>query len=251
MAGTIEPNTEQSLPSRAAPVPSGAKGEVETVELTRAQRTIARRMAESKATIPDFQVATDADVTALLALRETLKHDGRGTSVNDFIVKASALALREHPRANGAYSDGAFLLHSRVNVGVAVAGPDTLVVPTVFDADTKSVTAIAAEIGTLAAKVREGTITPPDVAGGTFTVSNLGMLGVTAFTAVVNPGQAAILAVGTAVDRVALDEDGRPVVRKVLTLTLTCDHRILYGADAAAFLARVRELLENPYTLIA
>jgi pyruvate dehydrogenase E2 component (dihydrolipoamide acetyltransferase) len=229
---------------------SGAKGRVETVELTRAQRTIARRVAESKATIPDFQVATDADVTELLALRTTREGD-EPASVNDFVVKAAGLALREHPRVNGAYSDGALVLYSRINIGVAVAGPDTLTVPTVFDADAKSVTAIAAEVRALAAKAREGTVTPPDVAGGTFTLSNLGMYGVTSFTAVVTTGQAANLAVGAAVDRLALDEHGTPVVRKVLTLTLSCDHRIIYGTDAAAFLARVRELLEHPSTLIA
>jgi pyruvate dehydrogenase E2 component (dihydrolipoamide acetyltransferase) len=241
MAGTTEQNTEQ-------PAASGAKGDVQTVELTRAQRTVARRTAESKATIPDFQAGTEADVTELLALRRTL--EGKAT-LNDFIVRATGLALREHPRVNGAYSDGSFLLHSRVNVGVAVAGPDTLATPTVFDADDKPVTAIAAEVRGLAAKVREGTIAQRDLGGATFTVSNLGMLGVTAFTAVITPGQAAVLAVGAAVQRVALDENGTPIVRHVLTLTLSCDHRILYGADAAAFLARLRELLESPSSLLA
>ncbi|MCW3003158.1 MAG: 2-oxo acid dehydrogenase subunit [Conexibacter sp.] len=241
MAATTEPNAEQ-------PAASGAKGDVETVELTRAQRTVARRTAESKATIPDFQVSTEADVTELLALGGTLEDDA---TLDDFVVRATALALREHPRVNGAYSDGSFLLHSRVNVGVAVAAPDTLAMPTVFDADVKPVAAIAAEVRALAAKVREGTIAPRDLGGATFTVSNLGMLGVTAFTAVVTPGQAAALAVGAAVQRVALDARGGPIVRHVLTLTLSCDHRILYGADAAAFLARVRELLESPSGLIA
>jgi pyruvate dehydrogenase E2 component (dihydrolipoamide acetyltransferase) len=244
------PGTEHGPGAPVAEAASGAKGRIETVELTRAQRTIARRVAESKATIPDFQVATEADVTELLALRTTLEGD-EPASVTDFIVKAAALALREHPRVNGAYSDGALALHSRINVGVAVAGPDTPAVPTVFDADAKSVTAIAADVRALAAKAREGTVTPPDLAGGTFTVSDLGMHGVTSFTAVVTTGQAANLAVGATVDRLALDEHGTPVVRKVLTLTVSCDHRIVYGTDAAAFLARVRELLEHPSTLIA
>jgi pyruvate dehydrogenase E2 component (dihydrolipoamide acetyltransferase) len=233
------------------PAAGGAKGEVQTIELTRTQRTMARRMAESKATIPDFPVATEADVTELLALRATLVETGRRATVNDFVVRAAALALREHPRVNGAYVDGAIQQHGRVNVGVAVAGADTLVVPTVFDADAKAVTAIAAEVRDLAARVRAGTITQPELAGGTFTVSNLGMFGVTAFTAVIQPGQAAVLAVGAAVDRLALDADGAPVARRVLTLTLSCDHRVLYGADAAAFLARLRELLEDPHRLAA
>jgi pyruvate dehydrogenase E2 component (dihydrolipoamide acetyltransferase) len=230
------------------PAAGGAKGEVQTIELTRTQRTMARRMAESKATIPDFPVATEADVTELLAM---LVETGRPATVNDFVVRAAAVALREHPRVNGAYVDGAIQEHGRVNVGVAVAGADTLVVPTVFDADAKAVTAIAAEVRDLAARARAGTITQPELAGGTFTVSNLGMFGVTAFTAVIQPGQAAVLAVGAAVDRLALNADGTPVVRRVLTLTLSCDHRVLYGADAAAFLARLRELLEDPYRLAA
>jgi pyruvate dehydrogenase E2 component (dihydrolipoamide acetyltransferase) len=246
MAATSAPNTEPGGPT-PAPATSGAKGETETVELTRAQRTIARRVAESKATIPDFQVAADADVTELLALSRTLDD----VSVADFVVKAAALALREHPRANGAYADGALQRYSRVNVGVAVTGPDTLVVPTVFDADAKSVAEIAAAVRALADKVRAGTIASPDLSGGTFTVSDLGRFGVTSFTAVISSGQAAVLAVGAPADRVALDEAGTPTVRQVLTLTLSCDHRILYGADAAAFLARVRELLERPATLIA
>jgi pyruvate dehydrogenase E2 component (dihydrolipoyllysine-residue acetyltransferase) len=233
-----------------APAPAG-KGEVEVVELTSVQKTIARRMAEAKATIPDFQVRTEADVTDLLALRAQMKAArDSAPSVNDFVVKAAALALREHPRANGAYKDGAFELYGRVNVGVAVAGEGTLVVPTVFDADAKPVTQIAAETRALAGKVREGTIAPPELSGGTFTVSNLGMFGVTSFTAVVNPGQAAILAVGAAVERPAF-RDGTLVARSLMDLSLSSDHRILYGADAAAFLGRVRALLETPLTLLA
>jgi pyruvate dehydrogenase E2 component (dihydrolipoamide acetyltransferase) len=224
--------------------------DVTTVELTRAQRTIARRVSESNATIPDFQVRAEVDVTKLLALRLAMKDAGRAASINDFVVRACALALRDHPRANGTYREGAFDLNSRVNVGVAVAAEGTLVVPTIFDADTKPVTQIASESRALAAQVREGTITPPDLAGGTFTVSNLGMLGVTSFTAVVNAGQAAILAVGAAVQRPVIN-DGEIVVRSVMDLSLSCDHRILYGADAAAFVADLRGLLEQPVALLS
>jgi pyruvate dehydrogenase E2 component (dihydrolipoamide acetyltransferase) len=233
------------------PVAPAGKGETQVVALTSTQKVIARRMAESKATVPDFQVRMEADVTDLLALRAQMRAaQGAAPSVNDFVVKACGLALREHPRANGAYRDGAFELHGRVNVGVAVAGDGTLVVPTVFDADAKPVTQIAAETRALAGKVRDGTIMPPELSGGTFTVSNLGMLGVTSFTAVINPGQAAILAVGAAVER-AVVRDGALVPRSLMDLSLSCDHRILYGADAAAFLARVRELLELPLALLA
>lgn len=233
-----------------APAPDGNRGTVTRIEPTRTQTVIARRMAESRATIPAFDVSVEADVTALLALRAELKQAGRVASVNDFVVKAAALTLREHPRANGAWRDGGFETYERVNIGIAVAADDALIVPTIFDADRKPVTAIAEDARALAAKVRDGAITPPELSGGTFTVSNLGMFGVTAFNAVINPGQAAILAVGAAIDRVVLD-GGVPAVRKVMTLTLSSDHRILYGADAAALLAALRERLEHPLALLS
>jgi pyruvate dehydrogenase E2 component (dihydrolipoamide acetyltransferase) len=233
-----------------APAVAGPKGATTATELTRAQRTTARRVAESKATIPDFQAAVEADVTDLLALRPAVAAGGPVPSVTAFVVRAAGLALREHPQLNGAYSDGSALQHARVNVGVAVGGEGALTFPTVFDADTRPVTAIAQDVRALAAKVHDGTIAAPDLAGATFTVSNLGMHGVTAFTAVIQPGQAAILAVGAATERLAL-RDGAPVARQVLTLTLSADHRVVYGLDAAAFLGRLRELLENPAALAA
>src|SRR5262249_39725606 len=147
---------------------------------------------------------------------------------NDMIVKACALALREHPRVNSSYRDGALRLHARINVGVAVATDEGLVVPTVFDAEEKSLGEIAAQARTLADRVRAETITPPELAGGTFTVSNLGMYGVDRFTAIINPPQVAILAVGSVEPRYVV-RDGAPVVRSTTTLTLICDHRALYG----------------------
>jgi pyruvate dehydrogenase E2 component (dihydrolipoamide acetyltransferase) len=167
------------------------------------------------------------------------------------VVKACALALRAQPRANSSYRDGRLQLHSRVNIGVAVAtGPDapqggTLIVPTVFDADTKSLGEIARETRSLAARVRDGSITPPELGGGTFTVSNLGMFGVHSFTAIINPPQAGILSVGQ-VERVPVVREEDIVARHRMSLTLACDHRILYGADAAGLLAHIRELLERP-----
>jgi pyruvate dehydrogenase E2 component (dihydrolipoamide acetyltransferase) len=227
-----------------------AKFEPETVGLTRAQRTIARRMSDSHATVPDFQACVEVDVTQLLDMRRSMKAAGRAVSVNDFVVRACALTLRDHPRANGTYRHGAFDLHARVNVGVAVAGEGTLVVPTIVDADAKPVTQIAQESRVLAGKVRDGTITPAELAGGTFTVSNLGMFGVTSFTAVIAPGQAAILAVGAAVERPVVYE-GDIVRRSIMDLSLSCDHRILYGADAASFLSDLRGLLERPWALVS
>jgi pyruvate dehydrogenase E2 component (dihydrolipoamide acetyltransferase) len=183
-------------------------------------------------------------------LRERLKQVSEPPpSFNDMVVKACANALREFPRVNGAYRDGKWELYSRVNVGVAVAAQDSLVVPTVFDADKKSLGEIARQSRELIGKVRDGKITPPELSGGTFTVSNLGMYGIDSFTAVINPPQAAILAVGSLTKRPVVDEGGRIVARDTMNVTLVCDHRILYGADGAEFLARVRELLEQPLAL--
>jgi pyruvate dehydrogenase E2 component (dihydrolipoamide acetyltransferase) len=244
------------------------------VVLTRTQQTIARRMAESKATIPHFALQADVDMEECVALRTELKRlapqqhasandepasaagetGEAAPTYNDMVVKACALALREKPRANSSYRDGRLQLHSRVNVGVAVASDSdkpaggALIVPTVFDADTKSLGEIARETRALAGRVRDGSITPPELGGGTFTVSNLGMFGVSAFTAIINPPQAAILSVGSLAPR-AVIRDGEVVARQTMTVTLACDHRILYGADAARFLARVRELLEAPAAL--
>jgi pyruvate dehydrogenase E2 component (dihydrolipoamide acetyltransferase) len=239
-----------ATPAAPPPPVEGAKGETTTQELSRTQRTIARRMAESKATIPDFMLDMDVDMEECVALRTQLKALAQpdAPTYNDMVVKASALALREQPRANGSYRDGSFELHARVNVGVAVATDDALVVPTVFDADTKSLGEIARETRALAQRVRDATITPPELGGGTFTVSNLGMFGVTRFTAIVNPPQAAILSVGALEPRPVVHEE-QIVARHTMTITLACDHRILYGADAARFLARIRELLEQPAAL--
>ena len=208
-------------------------------------------MAESKATAPEFVLNVEVDMEQAVELRKQLKAaagESPAPSFNDFVVKASALALREFPRANGAYRDGKFELYSRVNVGVAVAGQDALVVPTVFDADRKSLGQIARESRALAERVRAGKITPPELSSGTFTVSNLGMFGIDHFIAVINPPQAAILAVG-AMKPQAVVQDGEIAARTLMKLTLACDHRILYGSDAAEFLARISELLENPLSL--
>jgi pyruvate dehydrogenase E2 component (dihydrolipoamide acetyltransferase) len=225
------------------------KGTGEAVEPTRTQSLIARRMAEAKATIPHFQVQAEVTMDAVVAFREELKSAGVNTpSFNDFIVKAAALVLREHPLANGSYRDGHFEFHSRINVGIAVAADHALVVPTIFDADRKSVGSIAAESRRLAERVRTGEIEPAELSGATFTVSNLGMYGMTAITPVINPPQAAILGVGAIRDILAR-VDGRIVDKRLMTLTLSCDHRILYGAEAAQFLSSICELLEQPLRL--
>jgi pyruvate dehydrogenase E2 component (dihydrolipoamide acetyltransferase) len=229
---------------------AGAKGEAEIQELTRLQQTVSRRMAESKATAPDFSISLTVDMTAAVELRERLKQISDPVpSFNDMVVKASASALREFPRVNGAYRDGKFELYENVNVGIAVAAQDALVVPTVFDADEKSLGQIARDARQVIEKVKEKTVTPPELSGGTFTVSNLGMFGIEQFTAIINPPQAAILTVGKLEKKPAVDDKGKLVARDQMVLTLVCDHRILYGADGAQFLARVKELLEQPLSL--
>jgi pyruvate dehydrogenase E2 component (dihydrolipoamide acetyltransferase) len=239
-------------PAAGAPGPETAKGQVTYEEPNKLQATIARRMAESKATAPHFYLAAEVDMSRAVAGRALMKERAGEEDVipsfNDIVVKACALALREHPRANGAYRDGRFELYSRVNVGVAVAARDALVVPTLFDADRKGLRQIAAESRALAQKVRDGQITPPELSGATFTVSNLGMYGVDRFSAVINPPQAAILAVGAIAERPVV-RDGEIATAHLMKVDLACDHRILYGAEGAEFLAKVRTLLEEPLSL--
>jgi pyruvate dehydrogenase E2 component (dihydrolipoamide acetyltransferase) len=229
---------------------AGPKGEAEIHELTRLQQTVSRRMAESKATAPDFSISLTVDMTDAVELRARLKEVADpAPSFNDMVVKAAATALREFPRVNGAYRDGKFELYEKVNIGVAVAAMDTLVVPTIFDADRKSLGQISRDARAVIEKVRDKTVTPPELSGGTFTVSNLGMYGIEHFTAIINPPQASILTVGALAKRPAVDDNGRIVARDQMTLSLVCDHRILYGADGAQFLARVKELLEQPLSV--
>jgi pyruvate dehydrogenase E2 component (dihydrolipoamide acetyltransferase) len=236
----------------AGPAGETAKGKTSFEDLSKTQATIARRMAESKATAPHFYLRASVDMSRAVAGRALLKEsagkDEVVPSFNDMVVKACALALREHPRANGAYRDGRFELYSRINVGVAVAARDALVVPTVFDADRKGLRQIASESRTLAQRVREESITPPELSGATFTVSNLGMYGIDGFSAVINPPQAAILAVG-AIEERPVARNGEIATAHLMQVDLACDHRILYGAPAAEFLARIRTLLEEPLSL--
>jgi pyruvate dehydrogenase E2 component (dihydrolipoamide acetyltransferase) len=239
-----------AVPSEGAG-PLGAKGAVTVVEPSRTQQLIARRMASAKATIPEFTVTVEVNADPALDLREQLRNVCSPLpSVNDLVIKACAIALAAHPNVNAAYVDGHFERYSRINIGVAVAGEQTLVVPTVFDADVKSLVEIASQTRALAAQVRDGTVAPADLAGGTFTVSNLGMLGVARFTAVINSPQAAILAVGAASPRPIVRADGSVGVGRVMELTISADHRIVYGAEAAEFLGTVRKRLERPAGLL-
>jgi pyruvate dehydrogenase E2 component (dihydrolipoamide acetyltransferase) len=257
--GSTAQKAQSSLAAGPTPAAPGAakdvetaKGEVITKELSKLQQAVARRMAESKATAPHFYLSAEVDMSRAVEARARIKAaaaDGEVVpSFNDMVIKACALALREFPRANGAYRDGHFELYSRVNVGVAVSAQDALVVPTLFDADRKGLRQIASEARTLSQRVREGQITPPELSGGTFTVSNLGMYGIDSFSAVINPPQAGILAVG-AIGEQPVVREGGITTAQMMSVTLACDHRILYGTDGAEFLARIRTLLEEPVSL--
>jgi pyruvate dehydrogenase E2 component (dihydrolipoamide acetyltransferase) len=209
-------------------------------------------MAESRSQIPEFTLTAEIDMTAALGLRRELNElvAAARVSVNDLVVRAVALALRGHPRLNASYVDGGLVQHRRVNVGVAVATADALLVPTLFDADRKSLPELAAAAREAASRAGERSLSPEALSGGTFTVSNLGMFGVTSFEAVINPPQVGILAVGRVDRRPAFDDAGAVVARDLMQVSLSCDHRAVYGADAARFLSRVRELLERPLPLL-
>ena len=230
-----------------------ARGGGERQPFSPTQATIARRMVAAKQA-PEFTVTVRVDMEAAFALREQLRASGMEplASIGDFVTRACALALRAHRRVNASFAGDAVTLHSRVNVGVAVAAAGegtSLLVPTLFDADAKPLSRIACETRELAELARAGRLTPAQMADATFTISNLGMYGVHQFTAVLNPPQAAILALGAAEPQ-AVVRDGAVEVRHVMQMTLTCDHRVIYGADAAAFLASVRDTLENPLKLL-
>lgn len=233
----VEQAGETAGETAPAPITAG-KGDVQTVELTATQATIARRMVDSATTIPAFTVSADIDLSLVAALRRGAQDEGGDVpSINDFVVMAAARVLGEFPRFNASYVEGKVECYSRINVGIAVATDDALLVPVVIDADRRTLDELAAETRRLAEAARRRTLALEDLRDATFTVSNLGMFGVRSFTALVDPPQVAILAVG------GLRGD-------LVTVTLTCDHRVVYGADGARFLARLRDLLERPLVLI-
>ena len=236
----------------APPGAGGGRGEETVVDLTPTQRTIVERMTASRSEIPEFTLQIAVDMERTVELRGELRKLGRSPlpSVNDFLVRASALALREFPALNAGFVDGRVVRFGRVNVGIAVATDDALLVPTIFDADRKSVFEVAAESRELIEKARTRKVGPGDLRDGTFTVSNLGMFGIRRFEAVINPPQAAILAAGAVERRPVVTADGGLVARRTCELTLACDHRVAYGAQAAAFLQRLGELLAAPDGII-
>lgn len=223
---------------------SSARGEVERIELDRQHATFARKMAESKATAPHVYLGAEAEMTRALELIAAGE-----VAVRDLILRASALALRELPRANGAYRDGAVELYSRINPCFAVTAESGVIYPTVFDADTKSLDEIAGETRNLSKKVLDGSITAPDLSGSTFTLQALDTPGVDRFTPILNPPHAATLGTGSVEARPVARADGSVEARPTITLDLACDSRIIGGAEGATFLARVRSLVEDPTSL--
>ena len=222
------------------------------VKLSQMRKAIAKRMTASKRDIPHINLTIPIAMDRVVAMRAEINEaiEGAKVSFNDFVVLAVAKALREHPRVNGAYSPEGIVEYGDVHVGVAVAVDDGLVVPVVRFADQKSLTQISAEVRDLGARARARTLRPEEMTGSTFTVSNLGMFGIEHFTAVINPGEGAILAVGALGDEVVA-EGGQMVIRKIMRCTLCSDHRLFDGADNARFLASLKRLLERPMALFA
>jgi pyruvate dehydrogenase E2 component (dihydrolipoyllysine-residue acetyltransferase) len=241
----------------AAPAPAAAAAPAapavtpgQEIALSGMRRTIARRLSESAVTAPHFYVTVEIAMDAAVDLREQLKRaEEAKVSFNDLVVKACAKALTRFPLVNASWGEDRIVTHGEVNVGVAVAIPDGLIVPVVRQADRKSVLEIAREVKDLAGRARERKLRPEEFTGSTFSVSNLGMFDVTEFTAIINPPESAILAVG-AVRQVPVVVDGALAVGHRMRVTMSSDHRVVDGALAAQFLAEVRRLLESPITLL-
>lgn len=239
-----------SAPAAGPSAPPAAAGE--RIPLSRLQRTVAARMARSSAEAPQFALQRDVNATEALILRRQLVEaapEGSGPSLNDLIVRAVAMAAAEQPDAVSRFDGDALVRPPGIHVGIAVAVERGLLVPVVRDADTKGIGQIAQETRGLAARARDGSITPAELEGSVISISNLGMFGIDRFTAIINPPETAILAVGRAAPRPVV-RDGEVVVRQVMTLTLSVDHRAVYGAEGAVLLGRVAELLERPGALV-
>jgi len=236
------------LQSKPAPssVPKEPAGIRETIRLTRMRRIVGERMTRSKQTAPHFYISMDVDMTEVVQRRMALKEDSKTLvpTINDFILRAVARALRAFPSLNATFVEQGVQVYADINLGVAVALEDGLVVPVIRNADRLSLEALAQQSQELAEKAQKKKLLPLDYEGGTFTVSNLGMLGVDSFVAIINPPQCAILAVGRVAPRVIADEEGM-MIRSIMTATLSADHRIVDGAIAASFLQEVKRLLEN------
>jgi len=238
----------------AQPATQAAESDADQrVPLTRMRQTIARRMTESKTTIPHFYVSAEVDMTEALAWRKRLNDaaaaDGFKISVNDMVVKACAAALVKFPNINASFGGDHIELHDHVNISIAVAIKEGLISPVVHNLEQKSLGRIARETADMVARARDGKLRAEEYSGGTFTVSNLGPFGVDSFSAIITPPQAAALAVASSVQK-AVVVDGQIVIRDRMTITISADHRVTDGAEAAQFVGEVRRLLENPLAML-
>jgi pyruvate dehydrogenase E2 component (dihydrolipoamide acetyltransferase) len=248
----------RAVPATLAPAAPPA-AEPEARPLSQMRKTIARRLTESKQTIPHFYLTIDVAADALVRMREQINQElardapegarPEKISLNDLLIKACAVALQRVPECNATFTPEAILVHKRIDVSVAVAIPDGLVTPVIRDADKKSVLVIAREMRDLAARAKQKKLRPEEMSGGTFSISNLGMFGIDAFAAVINPPEGAILAVGRTREEPVV-RDGAVVAGKMLAMTLSCDHRVVDGAVGASFLAEFRALIEQPMRIL-
>lgn len=241
-------DVEQSLPKRPAGAPAATPAEAPAggKKSVKIRRLVARKMVESWQNIPHFFVTVAVDMTDIIRFRKDL-----GVSINDFILEATARSLKEHPWVNSFWGDGEGVEQPQINISMAVATERGLYNPVLHDCGALSLKEISKRAAELADKAHRGKLTQEDMEGGTFTISNMGMLGVETFSAIITPPQAAVLAVGTIRGEVVVDEKGEPGIAPILRLTLSADHRILDGADAADFLTTLKSYLEAPVTLLS
>jgi pyruvate dehydrogenase E2 component (dihydrolipoamide acetyltransferase) len=254
----IKRDIEAALSSPASGSPSSSifqprsSNAFEDLPLTQIRKTIARRLAESIGPIPTFYLTAEFDLQRATEMRAAMAAmgDDYKVSFNDIILKATATALAQHPEVNAHWLGDHIRLHHRVHLGMAVATDDGLIVPVIFDADQKRMSEIAIESKALAKKARERKLTPAEYTGSTFSVSNLGMMQIEQFTAIINPPECGILAIGAIEDKVVVAADGSLETRKRVRVTMSCDHRAIDGAVGARFLQTLRRMIENPLMLV-
>ena len=241
----------QAAARAAAPVRPRSDADYEDAPLTQIRKTIARRLSESIGPIPTFYLTAEIDLSKASELRDAMLETGEEykVSFNDIVLKAVATALSQHPEVNAHWLGDKIRYHNRVHLGMAVATDDGLIVPVIFDADQKRMSEISAEAKSLAKRARERKLKPEEYTGSTFSVSNLGMFGIDQFTAIINPPEVAILAIGAVEEKpIVVDDD--IVVQKRMRITMSCDHRVVDGAVGAKFMQTLRRMLENPLMLV-
>ena len=247
------PVAEVTEEAPAAEAPEAPADEAETIVLTRMRQQIARVTVKSKTEIPHFYVSADIDMTEAMSLRsqinERMQSEGVRISVNDLVIMASASALQKHPKFNSYFLDDAIQIQRRINIGIAIAEEEGLIIPAVMDCAGKSLGEIARASKDLIGRAKTGTLSPEEYTGGTFTVSNMGMYDVSSFAAIIHPPQAAVLAVGTVAKRPVVRGD-EIAIAQIMTATLSADHRVADGAEGAELLMEIKKALENPFSFL-